>query len=259
MDTGESEDTEALQREYERYKAAVQRQLTNVDEATAQRTRAVRLRNLLSPSDIEAVHRAARSIAERQPDATIDRSAWGQPNGTWRVTFLNSGGAFERELPDLYARIRAAALAVDREHWNLTHSVQPINYRVAEYHTMRAMIDGAPTRGGLHTRRHMDQGSLITIDVLLTPPSQIEGGALQTLEPTDKLESHQWEQGDALVFLSHKYHWYVHAQSRRRLRQRRCHPAAPSSHALLPRALPLRSPPAFYLCMPCASPWLPLR
>ena len=29
---------------------------------------------------------------------------------------------------------------------------------------------------------------------------------LQTLEPDGELRGHEWEQGDALVFLSHKYH-----------------------------------------------------
>ena len=52
----------------------------------------------------------------------------------------------------------------------------------------------------------MDQGSLLTIDVLLTDPADIEGGVLQTLEADDQLRGHAWERGDALVFLSHKYH-----------------------------------------------------
>ena len=71
---------------------------------------------------------------------------------------------------------------------------------------MRSSIDGRPTRGGLHTKRHCDHGSLVTIDILLTDPAQIEGGVLQTLEPDGELLGHAWERGDALVFLSHKYH-----------------------------------------------------
>ena len=38
---------------------------------------------------------------------------------------------------------------------------------------------GEPTGGGLRTLRHVDQGSLLTIDVLLTDPADIEGGVLQ--------------------------------------------------------------------------------
>lgn len=195
-----------LRAEYERYKAAVETPLSNFDEATAQKTQAVRVRGLLSRSDIDDIHRAAAALAHQRADATIDRSAWGQPNGTWTVTFLNTAGAFEAALPELYARVRDAALAVDREHWNVTSGVEHVNYRVAEYHTMHSTLDGQPTKGGLHTVRHCDQGSLITIDVLLTELSEIEGGVLQTLEADGTLLSHEWEQGDALVFLSHKYH-----------------------------------------------------
>ena len=63
--------------------------------------------------------------------------------------------------------------------------------------------------GGLSTRllqKHVDQGSLVTIDILLSDPAEIEGGVLQTLEADGALLPHAWEQGDALVFLSHKYH-----------------------------------------------------
>ena len=199
-------DEDVLRREYERYKAAVERPLTNFDEPTAQRTRAVRLRGLLSREDIEAVHRAASAMMLQRAEATIDRSAWGQPAGTWHVTFLNTAGFFEAMLPDLYARIRQAAIDVDRAHWNVTEGISDVNYRVVEYHTMLSTINGQASGGGLHTQRHCDHGSLITVDILLTDPSEIKGGVLQTLESDGELLGHSWEQGDALVFLSHKYH-----------------------------------------------------
>lgn len=204
--TSAAADDAALQREYERYVAAVEAPLLNFDEEAAQRTQAVHLPALLSREDVAAVHRAGAAAALRRPDATIDRSAWGQPAGTWRVSFLNAGGAFEELLPELYGRVRDAMLAVDAAHWNATAGVEHVNYRVAEYHTMRSSIGGEPTRGGLHTQRHCDHGSLLTIDVLLTEIDEIEGGVLQTLEPDGTLAQHAWEVGDALVFLSHKYH-----------------------------------------------------
>ena len=198
---------EQLRLEYERYKIAVEAPLHNVDISSAQRTSAVRIRKLLSADDIVALHSLGATIAAQYQHSTIDRSAWGQPEGTWRVTFLNTAGAFESALPELYARVRSAALSVDREHWQLTRGVECVNYRVAEYHTVRARLDdGSATGGGLHTQRHVDQGSLITIDILLTDPSDIDGGCLQTLEADGSLKVHEWQQGDALVFLSHKYH-----------------------------------------------------
>jgi len=195
------------ERDYERYVAAVQAPLRcKYDEAAAQRTRAYHLRGLLNSDDIAALHRAAATVALERPDATIDRSAWGQPPGTWLVTFLNTGGAFETVLPELHARIRNAALAVDRAHWNATEGIEHVNFRVVEHHTMRSSLNDRPTGGGLHTKRHCDQGSLVTIDCLLSDRRDIEGGVLQTLEPDGQMLSHAWEQGDALVFLSHKYH-----------------------------------------------------
>ena len=87
-----AESEAALRAEYERYKAAVEMPLSNFDEETAQRTQAVRVRGLLSRADIEDIHRAAAALAQQRPDASIDRSAWGQPEGTWIVTFLNTAG-----------------------------------------------------------------------------------------------------------------------------------------------------------------------
>ena len=198
------DDLEQMQFEYERYRAAVEAPLHNVEIPTAQRTQAVHIPKLLSRDDIAAVHRVGAAVAAERADATIDRSAWGQPEGTWTVTFVNAGGALEAMEPALHAKIRDAALAVDREHWNVTAGARLANYRVAEHHTMRSALGGRPIAAA-HTR-HCDHGSLVTIDILLTDPAQIEGGVLQTLEPDGELLGHAWEQGDALVFLSHKYH-----------------------------------------------------
>ncbi len=195
-----------LRNEYQRYRDALAQDLKLVPVELAQASRPVRLKALLNDDEIEQVHRAARDLAAQRPDATVDRSAWGQPPNTWLVTFLNTDGAFEQNLPYLHARIRDAALEVDRLHWNSTADIANVNFRVIEHHTMQSTLDGQPTRGGLHTQRHCDQGSLITVDIILTDPMSIEGGTLQTLEPDGTLLDHEWEKGDALVFLSHKYH-----------------------------------------------------
>ena len=59
---------------------------------------------------------------------------------------------------------------------------------------MRSALGGRPTGGGLHTQKHVDQGSLVTIDILLSDPAEIEGGVLQTLEADGALLPHAWEQ-----------------------------------------------------------------
>jgi hypothetical protein len=52
---------------------------------------------------------------------------------------------------------------------------------------------------------HYDQGSVLTVDIMLADPSGFEGGQLSTLEVDGECRQHRFEQGDALVFVSHKY------------------------------------------------------
>ena len=59
--------------------------------------------------------------------------------------------------------------------------------------------------------KHHDYGSLLTMDVLLSDPSDFSGGAFCTLEPDGHMQTHSFEQGDLLIFQSHKYHWCAHA------------------------------------------------
>ena len=54
-------------------------------------------------------------------------------------------------------------------------------------------------------------GSVITLDIMLTSSDEYEGGQLSTLEwmsdnDCDELQYATFEQGDALLFVSHKYH-----------------------------------------------------
>ena len=44
------------------------------------------------------------------------------------------------------------------------------------------------------------------MDLMLSPTSDFEGGTFSTLESNGELRDHTFEQGDLLVFLSHKYH-----------------------------------------------------
>jgi hypothetical protein len=60
--------------------------------------------------------------------------------------------------------------------------------------------------GALPTHKHYDHGSLITLDVMLSPRGSFVGGELQTLEHGGELRHHHFERGDCLCFVSHKYH-----------------------------------------------------
>jgi len=140
----------------------VERPLATGDAEVALASSPFRWRRFLSDEEVDAIHGVGREAMEAG-GAVEDRSAWGQPAGTWRVAYLNEGGVFERRLPQLYSKIRAAAQRVATEQgWGvLSATSPPVNFRCVEYHVMR---EG----GGLLSRRHRDEGSLLTIDLMLT-------------------------------------------------------------------------------------------
>lgn len=61
-----------------------------------------------------------------------------------------------------------------------------------------------PLRAATKTA-HYDQGSVLTVDIMLADTAAFEGGRLSTLEADGECKHHPFEQGDALVFVSHKY------------------------------------------------------
>jgi hypothetical protein len=99
---------------------------------------------------------------------------------------------------------------VDQEQrWGLLDGGAETNVRCVEFHHVE---DG----GALTDEGHKDTGSLITIDCMLSDPSSdFVGGRFYTprinitnqcREASVQHEYHTFEQGDALVFTSHKYH-----------------------------------------------------
>ena len=83
----------------------------------------------------------------------------------------------------------------------LERATTPLGVRCVEYHTVEP-------GGSLPYPHHHDAGSLVTIDVMLSDPQRdFEGGMFATLEPDGRLERQdEFRQGDALVFVSHKFH-----------------------------------------------------
>lgn len=59
---------------------------------------------------------------------------------------------------------------------------------------------------GLLDALHYDVNSVLTIVVLLSARSDFEGGNFQTNEANGDMLDHSLEQGDAICFVSHKYH-----------------------------------------------------
>lgn len=185
-----------------------------VDPAAAQRTRAVRCPGFLSPDEIRDVHAAAREL---RPTAAKKLGSI-QPQGpfAWQTLFLQSAQSFDVRLAWLAARLRDLATAVSRrESWGIIEGFKPaeVNLRVVEYHEYTA-------GGKLLDPEHCDHGSLVTIDVMLSDHAAFTGGELCVTEGGDgsagDMVPQRFEQGDALVFVSHKRHCVQAVESGRR-------------------------------------------
>lgn len=141
--------------------------------------------------------------------------------GNWGTTYLHTDGIFAEAFPRIRQKILNLAASVDREQgWNLlTSPPSPPQLRCVELHTVG--------RGGsLPEQTHYDHGSLITVDILLSNvgdasaagAADFEGGNFCTLECDGELSRHTSFKrgGDALVFVSHKYHCVQPVRSGRR-------------------------------------------
>ena len=176
-----------------------------VEEAVAQRTSVVRLPQFLSEAGIERLFAAAEVVCHDLEQAGhVGRHdlAYRQssPKQTWTTVFLNHRLA--ELLPEMHERLFYAARQVDaHEGWELLGPGRhPLNFRVAELHTVQP-------GGVLPSPTHYDYGSLMTLDLMLSNPGvDFDGGHLQTLESDGSIRTHTFEQGDLVLFQSHKYH-----------------------------------------------------
>lgn len=171
--------------------------------AESQRTRVVRVPQLLNAAEIQAVHDVAARLKPLIGSAgrTAHNQAAAYRNGAWETMYLSTDGLLAKEMPWLQERIRATAAKVDQQQgWKLLdRATTPVNTRCVEYHTVDA-------GGSLPYPTHYDHGSLLTLDILLTDPDEFDGGEFSTLEADGTMLKHEWRAGDALVFQSHKFH-----------------------------------------------------
>ena len=162
----------------------------------AQRTSVVRIPRFASDEDIDALHTAAAAIRDAGAREVVRSN--GLETGSWRTIFFNHQLALQ--LPQLHARMIAAAREADAANWGLLDSRRHgVALRCAEYHTVKEA-------GGLPMKNHNDDGSLITMDILLSSSDDFSGGDFCTTETDGELLQHPFERGDLLLFVSHKYH-----------------------------------------------------
>lgn len=117
----------------------------------------------------------------------------------WRTSYIHTDSLFKEHLRDIHNQLREAVFDVDKENWNVLdgRDKDKLNFRTVELHEYTA-------GGTLGEDNHYDMGSLITLDVMLQEPDS--GGEFITPEEDGSKPIHEFLEGDAMFFLSHKYH-----------------------------------------------------
>jgi len=160
----------------------------------------------------------------------------------WQVLFLHTGGWFQRVLPGLRRKLLTAAYRVDVEQtWGLLcqdpvdesavrlpsaahpcrHSdfsweewrdverrceEEGCHVRCVEFHEQRPEWPAAQIPMQFQKwKQELD--SLVTVELVLSEQGTFEGGGFQSLEPGNVIKTnYPLNRGDALVYVSHKYH-----------------------------------------------------
>ena len=173
--------------------------------AEAQRTAVHHIPKLLSEEEVDQVHAIA---AELKPHVGSDgrnenNVAAAYRSGKWETLYLSTDNRIQQRAPWLRERLVAACHESDENRgWKmLERATTPLGVRCVEYHTVEP-------GGSLPFPTHFDSSSLITIDVMLSDPStEFEGGQFSTLEADGTMKEYShFKKGDALVFVSHKFH-----------------------------------------------------
>ena len=150
-----------------------------------------RVASFLTLEEVGQVHEFAKSVTapEAKHDLSEDRSR--------DVIYCSYEDAFRTRLPGIYERCRSSA---QRFHVSRGGSeTEPFNLRVAEYHTDHP-------GGGIFDPSHVDAGSLVTVDVMLT--NTFEGGCFCTSERDGPVHRHPEFKGigDTVFFPSTQRH-----------------------------------------------------
>lgn len=142
--------------------------------------RALHVRGLLQAEEVYAI----RQLSETLPWTRA------HPAAARQTCYLSGGGVFGARLPGVLDRLLIAMReADDNERWG-AFSGRHLSPRCIECHRLSAGHD-------ILDRTHYDHGSVLTIDVMLSPAGEFHGGQLQTVEAGGALSAHELECGGA--------------------------------------------------------------
>jgi len=173
-----------------------------MDVDKAQQTEVIRIIKFLSMEEIEMI----RSVAK---DELATSTSLEKHSLNWKVVYLQANNIFHKKLATIRQKILEKIRQVDNNNWRLFDNVEHVNIRVVEYHENQVNHE-------LSDPKHYDLNSLLTMDIMLSEDDAFEGADLQTLESDGQLKKHDFKQGDALIFVSHKYHCVSRVRSGKR-------------------------------------------
>ncbi|GAB5354465.1 hypothetical protein AAMO2058_000121100 [Amorphochlora amoebiformis] len=170
----------------------------------AQRSHVATIKNFLSESEVDELLENLERLRQENLLGELQRGNPEAPwlQAVWHTTYLHTDGVFRSKLENLHNKLRETIFKVDKRNWNRLNRFDPdtLNFRTVEFHEY---FPG----GQLSQAQHFDSGSLITVDVMLADPKvEFQGGEFKTPEANGDLRVHKFNKGDAVLFLSHKYH-----------------------------------------------------
>ena len=159
----------------------------------AQRSSVRYMPSLLDADDIAAVFALGAEMSDERQWVNFDHSS--------AVTYLHRGDMFGQRCPVVKEKLRAAAIAAERALYG-NGKRRKLTFRCVELHR-------STRNGGLPEKEHYDRGSVVTVDVRLSPEGAFSGGEFRTVEADGSIKGHGASfarPGNAMAFASHKRH-----------------------------------------------------
>eukprot|EP00930_Biecheleria_cincta_P100854 TRINITY_DN92481_c0_g1_i1.p1 TRINITY_DN92481_c0_g1~~TRINITY_DN92481_c0_g1_i1.p1 ORF type:complete len:252 (-),score=33.49 TRINITY_DN92481_c0_g1_i1:292-996(-) len=185
--------------------------LSLLNPDVADQSDVIHMKKFLSLDEINCIRQAAESLKKSGADGHSDGAS--NYTGPWDTLYLQQGSFFQQAMPNLHRRLCDLVTEVDHTHFGMLEDAgeeigDGVNARTVELHEY-----GARARNICDV--HYDTGSMFTVDVMLSDTADFQGGHFFThsKDPDDigpgvlrRHGPHEFEQGDALVFISHKHH-----------------------------------------------------
>ena len=162
--------------------------------AAAQRSAVQYIPSLLDSDDIAAVFALGAEMSDELQWVNFDHSS--------AVTYLHRGDMFGQRCPVVKEKLRLAAVAAERALYGTAKRRRKLTFRCVELHR-------STRNGGLPEKEHYDRGSVVTVDVRLSPEGAFSGGEFRTVEADESIKGHGASfarPGNAMAFASHKRH-----------------------------------------------------